>query len=107
MKVEPNTLEELKVFGTPIKELTKEKNSAFQELSSVKDILNPVTELVSEKGFAELSGIKDIATPVKELIPKGEEKSSSQESKEEKSSSQESKEEKSSSQEGKEGKSDK
>ena len=92
------------MFGTPIKELTKEKNSAFQELSSVKDILNPLKELSSEKGFAELSGIKDIATPVKELIPKGEEKSSSKESKEEKSSSQE---EKSSSQEGKEEKSEK
>ena len=38
LKLEPNTLAELKVFGTPIKELTKEKNSAFQELSSVKEV---------------------------------------------------------------------
>ena len=88
MKLEPNTLAELKVFGTPIKELTKEKDSAFQEFSSIKDILTPLKELASGKGFAELSGIKDICTPVKELIPKdeGKDEKGKDEGKDEKSS---------------------
>lgn len=89
MKLSPNTIEEIKVFGTPIKELTKEKDSAFQEFSSLKDILTPLKELASGKGFAELSGIKDICTPVKELVPKDEGKD--EKGKDEKSSKQEDK----------------
>lgn len=89
MKLSPNTIEEIKVFGTLIKELTKEKDSAFQEFSSLKDILTPLKELASGKGFAELSGIKDICTPVKELVPKDEGKD--EKGKDEKSSKQEDK----------------
>ena len=84
MELLPIGIEELKVFGTPIKELTKEKESAFQELPSIKDVLNSLKELTSQKGFAELSSIKDIFTSIKELIPK-DEKSSKQQDKKEKS----------------------
>lgn len=81
-KLLPIGIEELKVFGTPIKELTKEKESAFQELPSIKDILNSLKELTSQKGFDELSTIKDIFTPIKELIQKDEETSKQQNKKE-------------------------
>lgn len=82
VKLLPIGIEELKVFGTPIKELTKEKESAFQELPSIKDILNSLKELTSQKGFDELSTIKDIFTPIKELIQKDEETSKQQNKKE-------------------------
>ena len=75
--IRPSSIDELKLAGKPLKELTGKPDSGFQELSGLKEISEPLKELAKGKGFDELGILKDAFIPIKEIINKDEKKGGS------------------------------
>lgn len=60
-------LEDLKAAGVPLKELTKDPNSGFQELASLKEILNQLKDLSNMESFNDMPSLKEGFTPLNAL----------------------------------------
>lgn len=63
----PPYLEGLKIIGTPLKELTKDINSPFQNISSLQNNLTPLNDLTKMDSFSELSDLKEILIPIEDF----------------------------------------